>query len=84
MPRQKPLEQIDDYLPWLRAQLGREADYFEHGVNCNSIVARPWDKEEYLHPTNFVISQSASIFCGGATRQALLPLSLLPSPAPAL
>lgn len=48
---------IDDYLPWLRDQLGRDADYFDHGVNCNSIVARPWDKPEYTHPTNFVVSQ---------------------------
>ncbi|MBN1936623.1 MAG: arylsulfatase [Anaerolineae bacterium] len=48
---------VDDYLPWLRAQLGREADYFDHGVNCNSHVARPWDKPEYTHPTNFVVSQ---------------------------
>jgi arylsulfatase A-like enzyme len=51
------LDRIDDYLPWLRREVGRAADYFDHGVNCNSIVARPWDKAEYLHPTNFVVSQ---------------------------
>jgi len=55
--RHNPLEMIDDYIPWLRDQIGREADYFDHGINCNSIVARPWDKAEYLHPTNFVTSQ---------------------------
>lgn len=49
---------VDDYIPWLNQQLGREADYFEHGINCNSNVARPWDKEEYLHPTNWVATQS--------------------------
>jgi arylsulfatase A-like enzyme len=49
---------VDDYTPWLREQLGRDADYFEHGVNCNSVVARPWDKDEYLHPTNWVTTQS--------------------------
>ena len=49
---------IDDYLPWLRQQLGRDADYFDHGVNCNSWVARPWDKPEDLHPTNLVVTQS--------------------------
>jgi len=48
----------DDYIPWLRQQLGRDADYFEHGLNCNSTVTRPWDKDEYLHPTNWVIHQS--------------------------
>lgn len=56
--RRRDMGMIDDYLPWLNQQLGREADYFEHGVNCNSIVARPWDKDEYLHPTNWVTSQS--------------------------
>jgi arylsulfatase A-like enzyme len=48
----------DDYLDWLKDETGREdADYFEHGVNCNSIVARPWDKEERLHPTSWVASR---------------------------
>lgn len=48
----------DDYLSWLRQQTGRpDADYFEHGVNCNSVVARPWPLDEYLHPTNWVVSR---------------------------
>lgn len=51
------LDSVDDYLPWLRRELGREADYFDHGLGCNSHVARPWDKAEYLHPTNWVVSQ---------------------------
>src|SRR5690606_25385535 len=29
-----------------------------HGVNCNSSVARPWDKDEWLHPTTWVVTQS--------------------------
>ncbi|MBC2602971.1 arylsulfatase [Puniceicoccus vermicola] len=54
----QPIEN-DDYLAWLREETGRaNADYFEHGVNCNSIVARPWPMEEYLHPTNWVTSRS--------------------------
>lgn len=57
--RTRDLTMVDDYTPWLRDQLGRgDADYFEHGVNCNSMVARPWDKDEYLHPTNWVTHQS--------------------------
>lgn len=56
--RPRDLAMIDDYLPWLRERVGHGADYFDHGVNCNSVVARPWDKEEYLHPTNWVTSQS--------------------------
>ncbi len=55
--RNANLDLVDDYLPWLRRELGREADYFDHGLNCNSIVTRPWDKAEYLHPTNYVVSQ---------------------------
>ena len=50
---------VDDYQPWLRRQLGRPAaDDFEHGVNCNSFVARPWDKPEHVHPTNYVVTQA--------------------------
>lgn len=46
----------DDYLAWLSDQDGEDAfaDYVEHGVQCNSVVARPWDKPERLHPTNWV------------------------------
>lgn len=56
--KQRNHDDIDDYVPWLREQLGRDADYFDDGVNCNSTVARPWDKPEYTHPTNFVVSKS--------------------------
>ncbi|MEV7566432.1 arylsulfatase [Streptomyces tanashiensis] len=49
------LDEIDDYIPWLRDATGRpDADYAEHGVDCNSIVARPWDGPEWQHPTNWV------------------------------
>ncbi|MEV6103584.1 arylsulfatase [Streptomyces sp. NPDC051940] len=45
----------DDYLGWLADQAGTGAaeDYTDHGLNCNSNVARPWDKPERLHPTNW-------------------------------
>lgn len=49
---------LDDYTPWLREKLGDPtADYFDHGVNCNSNVARPWNHDESLHPTNWVVTQ---------------------------
>jgi len=51
-------DMVDDYHPWLRQQLGRDAYDFEDGLNCNSYTARPWDKPEHTHPTNFVVSQS--------------------------
>ena len=51
---------FDDYLPWLREQAGQSAvaDYVDTGLNCNSYVARPWDKAEALHPTNWAVTQS--------------------------
>jgi arylsulfatase A-like enzyme len=51
---------FDDYVPWLRRQPGvsPDAEYFDHGVNCNSVVARPWDKAEELHPTSWIGTQT--------------------------
>lgn len=53
-------EYFDDYVPWLRRQPGTSPteDYADHGVNCNSTVARPWDKAEALHPTSWVGTQT--------------------------
>ncbi|GAB3559572.1 arylsulfatase [Spelaeicoccus albus] len=50
---------FDDYVPWLRRQPGvsPDEDYFDHGVCCNSVVARPWDKSERLHPTSWAGGQ---------------------------
>lgn len=57
--RDTAAELYDDYVPWLRGQPGqaRSADYADHGLNPNSIVARPWSHEERLHPTNWVAEQ---------------------------
>ncbi|MGG5174542.1 arylsulfatase [Pseudarthrobacter sp. J1763] len=51
---------FDDYVPWLRRQPGVAPDeeYFGNGVNCNSVMARPWDKDERLHPTSWVGTQA--------------------------
>jgi arylsulfatase len=51
-------ESADDYIAWLREKAGSHADYFAHGIHCNSNIARPWDKPEELHPTNWVTEQS--------------------------
>lgn len=51
-------DEMDDYIPWLRLRAGADADYFSHGVHCNSYVARPWDREENLHPTNWLTQQA--------------------------
>ena len=52
-------DRVDDYLPWLRSELGRDASFLDHGIDSNSWVARPWDKPERTHPTNFVAQQAA-------------------------
>ncbi len=51
-------ERTDDYLRWLRQRAGHDADYLDTGLNCNSYNARPWDKAEELHPTNWMASES--------------------------
>ncbi|WP_020576926.1 arylsulfatase [Actinopolymorpha alba] len=60
--RSQAVESYDDYIPWLRAQAGQSAvaDYVDNGVNCNSYVARPWDKDEALHPTSWLGTQAIS------------------------
>ncbi|WP_309126835.1 arylsulfatase [Microbacterium sp.] len=68
----------DDYLTWLRAQAGAGAveDYLENGINCNSIVARPWDKPERLHPTNWVVTEAENwLYRRDPTRPFFLYLS---------
>lgn len=56
--RYDDLAEVDDYVPWLRDQMGYDADYADHGLQCNSIVARPWDKPEYVHPSTWVATRS--------------------------
>ncbi|MFV0253934.1 MAG: arylsulfatase [Beutenbergiaceae bacterium] len=50
----------DDYIAWLRRQPGStpDAEDFDDGVGCNSMVAAPWNRPEHLHPTNWVASQT--------------------------
>lgn len=46
---------VDDYVTWLRRQPGMAAAAeTDHGLGCNSMVARPWDKSEAYHPTNWI------------------------------
>lgn len=69
---------FDDYVPWLRRQPGVTADeeYFDHGVGCNSTVARPWDKAERLHPTSWTGSQAVEwLYRRDPTRPFFLYLS---------
>ncbi|MGJ6980817.1 arylsulfatase [Aestuariimicrobium soli] len=53
------LEANDDYLRWLRRQPGMaDADHTDHGVGCNSHIARPWDKPEAYHPTTWAVTEA--------------------------
>jgi arylsulfatase A-like enzyme len=60
---------MDDYLPWLRERACPDADYFDHGLNCNSQITRPWDKPEHLHPTNFIVTQAIDFLRRRDTRK---------------
>ena len=49
----------DDYVEFLRAETGDpRADHQETGIGCNAMTARPWEREERLHPTRWVADQS--------------------------
>ena len=44
----------DDYLYWLKSELGTDADPINTGIDCNSWVGRPWIYPEKYHPTRWV------------------------------
>jgi arylsulfatase A-like enzyme len=48
----------DDYLVWLRERLGTGADTIDGGLGCNGYVARPWTRDEMLHPSSWVVTQA--------------------------
>lgn len=49
-----------DYLAFLKGKVGYDVDLIDDGMDCNSWEARLWDKDEKLHPTNWVVSESIS------------------------
>lgn len=54
-----PSASVDDYLPWLREHTGDpDADYTTTGLDCNGMLARPWDRDEALHPTTWVVTRA--------------------------
>lgn len=76
--RRRDFAEIDDYLPWLRAQAGENlySDYVDNGLNCNSMIARPWDKPEALHPSTWVVTSAISwLYRRDPTRPFFLYLS---------
>ncbi|CAI9406732.1 arylsulfatase [Aestuariimicrobium sp. T2.26MG-19.2B] len=52
-------EDNDDYLTWLRRQPGlAAADIDDHGVGCNDVVGRPFDKDERVHPSTWAMTEA--------------------------
>lgn len=56
--RNSALSMNDDYVDWLQREAHYGADYFDHGLNCNGVTTRPWDKPEYQHPSTWVASRA--------------------------
>jgi arylsulfatase A-like enzyme len=54
----RDLEMNDDYLRWLRRELGSGVDLLDHGLDTNGVTTRPWDKPEYTHPSSWVASEA--------------------------
>ena len=55
-PQYQPL--MDDYIYWMKQQLGADRDITDAGLECNSFLARPWPYEERYHPTNWVTDRA--------------------------
>jgi len=51
----------DDYVDWLREQLGVGANEDGHGCGANGWIARPWHLEERYHPTNWITDVSLEL-----------------------
>ena len=58
MPVFEQQRDADDYLHFLRKELGPNADITDTGIDCNSWLTRPWPYEERLHPTRWVTDES--------------------------
>lgn len=48
----------DDYLHWLKSELGVDRNLTDTGIESNSWLARPWPYDEKYHPTNWVTDRS--------------------------
>ena len=47
-----------DYETWVRRECGPDCGLFDHGLEANSWVARPWHLPEYTHPTYWAVSRA--------------------------
>lgn len=49
---------VSDYHSWFEAQRPGEVDRYNHGIDQNSWLARPYDLPEWLHATNWTVTES--------------------------
>lgn len=66
----------DDYMRFLKNELGEFADVNGSGVENNSWITHPWAYEERLHPTNWVVDESIRFL---ETRDRTRPFFLMTS-----
>lgn len=66
----------DDYMRFLKDELGEFADVNGTGVENNSWITHPWAYEERLHPTNWVVDESIRFL---ETRDRTRPFFLMTS-----
>jgi len=69
-------DRTDDYEDWLGEQTRGEVTYFDHGLESNSWVARPWHLPEWMHPTNWVVTRCCDFL---KTRDTTRPFFLFMS-----
>lgn len=48
----------DDYLQWLKQNLGQDADPSDTGLGSNGYSVIPWPYEERFHPTNWTTTRA--------------------------
>lgn len=66
----------DDYLRFLRHEVGPDADIDSTGPECNSWVYHPWIYDERLHPTNWVADETIRML---ETRDRTRPFFIMAS-----
>lgn len=66
----------DDYITMLTEKLGHNADINVNGQENNSWVAAPWNYDESLHPTNWVVDETLEFL---KKRDRTRPFFIMPS-----
>lgn len=49
---------VSDYVQWFARNRPGDVDRYEHGIDMNSWMARPYHAAEFLHATNWTASES--------------------------